>query len=93
MLFFRLFLAALWGVILALFLQHTATGRFLALRRTWITVVIGVGVDLLILLTVIPFDTWLNVCAIIASSSLGVIARSLSNEHADDRALLEVLNE
>jgi uncharacterized membrane protein len=93
MLSFTLFLAILWGVILALILQRTAWGRFLALRRTWITVVIGVGVDLLILLAIIPFNAWIITCSIIAASSLGLIARSLINEHADERELLEAIDE
>lgn len=69
MLFFAIVLALIWGVVFALFLQRTAWGRFLALRRTWIAVVLGVGVDLLIIISVIPFDAWLVVCGIITASS------------------------
>jgi len=40
--------ALCWGILLAVFLQFSRMGRFLAVERTWITVVVGVGVDLLI---------------------------------------------
>lgn len=93
MLHFAALLALFWGALWALFLQYTDHGRFLALRRTWIAVVIGVGGDLLILVAILPFEAWLVVCGILTASSIGIIARSLINEHADDRALLEVLDE
>ncbi len=87
MTFFAVILALFWGVLWAGFLQHSPAGRYLALRRTWVTVVVGVGVDLLILAMMIPLETWLLTCAVIAASSLGIIARSLYNEHQDERAL------
>ena len=77
-------LAAIWGVIWAGFLQWHPWGRWLALRRTWITVVIGVGADLALLLLVLDVRTWSTVTAVIAASSIGIIVRSLYNEHADD---------
>lgn len=77
-------LALLWGALWALFLQLHPWGRWLALRRTWLTVVVGVGVDLALLLLILDAHTWATVVAIIAASSIGVIVRSLYNEHADD---------
>lgn len=89
MVFFAVVLALFWGALWAAFLQCSAGGRYLALRRTWLTVVIGVGVDLLILATVIPLPAWLLICAVVAASSLGIIARSLYNEHQDEKAVEE----
>ena len=82
-------LAAVWGAIWAVILQYTAWGQFLAVRRTWLTVVIGFGVDLLILLAILPVTVWLQVGAIIAASSVGIIARSLANEWQDHSEQLE----
>jgi hypothetical protein len=79
----------MWGIIWALVLQLTTWGQFLALKRTWLTVVIGLGVDLLILFPLLPLDRWLLVLAVIALSSIGIIARSLYNEYADHRAELD----
>lgn len=41
-----LVLAVIWGGIWAVTLQYVPLGRFLAARRTWLTVVVGVGGDL-----------------------------------------------
>jgi hypothetical protein len=79
-----LLLAAVWGAVWALFLQATTLGRWLAMRRTWLTVVIGVGVDLLILLLVLDWASWATAAAVTAASSVGLIVRSIYNEHAED---------
>ena len=79
-------LGAVWGAVWAVVLQHTGWGRWLAVKRTWLTVVVGVGVDLLLLLLVLDWHTWAQAAAIIAVSSLGVIVRSLYNEHREDVA-------
>ena len=80
MLLLALVLALVWGGIWALFLQIHPWGQFLVYRRTWITVVIGIGVDLLLVLMVLNRDDWLKVFAIVAVSSVGIIIRSLHNE-------------
>jgi len=77
-------LALIWGAIWALFLQMHPWGQWLAIKRTWITVAVGIGVDLALLLLVLDIHTWSTVTAIVAASSIGIIARSLYNEHADD---------
>lgn len=77
-------LALFWGISWALFLQFVPAGRWLAARRTWITVVVGVGVDLAILRMVLGFDAWLLVAGIFALSGVGVIARSLWLEYHGD---------
>ncbi len=90
MLIFSLILAVIWGGLWAAYLQFSRYGRYLVLRRTWITVVVGIGVDLLISLMVIDLNTWLLIFAIVACSSIGIIARSIYNESRDDEAATEV---
>ena len=89
---FPYILALIWGGIWALFLQWSQLGQFLAQKRTWITVVVGVGVDLVLILFVIPLDLWLRVCMMIVLSSLCIIARSLINEWRELRELAEGLS-
>lgn len=72
-----LLLGLIWGLIWALCLHASPLGRYLVQQQTWLTVVIGVGVDLLILAFALPLETWLLVCAPIAASALGIIGRSL----------------
>jgi multidrug transporter EmrE-like cation transporter len=79
-----LLLAALWGVVWALFLQFNRWGRWLAVRRTWATVVIGVGVDVLLLALVLTPHQVVTVFAVFAASALGIIGRSFLNEHKED---------
>lgn len=81
MLPFWLLLALIWGGIWAAILQWSGIGQFIARKRTWFSVVIGIGVDLLIMLAVIPFDVWVSVVSVIALSSVFIILRSLYNEH------------
>jgi len=76
--------ALCWGILLAVFLQFSRMGRFLAVERTWITVVVGVGVDLLIGIGAAWWQMWL----IVACSSVGIIARSLINEHQETEPAL-----
>lgn len=78
-----LLLALIWGISWALFLQFVPLGRFLARRRTWLTVVVGVGVDLLLALLLVPLVAWLAVVAIVALSAVGIVGRSLWNEHRE----------
>jgi hypothetical protein len=80
MVLFALLLAAVWGAVLASLLQFTAIGRFLASKRAWIAVAMGVGGDLLIAALVFPLEYVAIAAGIVALSSLGIIARSLVNE-------------
>ena len=82
-------LAFIWGAIWAHYLQFNEMGRFLAQKRTWLTVVIGVGVDLLLLLPVIPRWIWFKIFTVIGFSSLAIIFRSLWNELSE---LLETVD-
>jgi len=89
MVFFAMFLGLIWGILWAIFLQRHPMGQFLAVKRTWVTVVIGVGVDLLICLLVLDLAAWLLVLAIIGFSSLGIITRSLHNERVEIWGILD----
>lgn len=88
---FVIVLAVFWGVFWAGCLQFTRWGRFLAIKRTWITVVVGVGGDLLVLLLVLPLGLWLVVCEVVAGSAIGIVGRSLYNEWREAQAEVEVL--
>ena len=79
-----LFLALIWGAIWAACLQWTMWGRWMAVRRTWLTVVIGVGADLLIALLVVPFEVWAIMTGIISISSVPIITRSIYQEQRED---------
>jgi len=79
----RVFIAVLWGTIWALLLQHTRQGQFLAEQRTWLTVVIGIGVDMMIAYAA----DWWTVSLVLFASSVPVIARSLLNESRETEAL------
>lgn len=85
---FGYILALIWGVIWAAVLQFVPLGRFLAARRTWLTVVIGVGIDLLLMRPLLKLADWLKILALIGCSSLGIIARSLYNEWHDHQDIL-----
>ena len=89
---FALTMGFIWGSLWAVFLQFTAGGRFLAARRTWITVVIGISGDVLILLVCVPVDVVIIVCGVLATSSLGIIGRSLYNEWQDEHAVAEMVD-
>lgn len=82
---FAYILAFVWGVLWALCLQLTGWGKFLARRRTWLAVVIGVGADLLILLPILPLDLWMQMVAIVALSAVGIVVRSVYNEYTETR--------
>lgn len=86
-----LILALVWGCIWAMLLQCTRPGRFLAARRAWLAVVVGVGVDLLILLALMPLTTWLAMCAVIGASSVGIVVRSLRNELREQLDVMEAV--
>lgn len=82
-LIFRVLLAFLWGISWALLIQFNRYGKFWAAERTWITVVVGVGVDLLISYPWFgSFSDWYTTAMVIAFSSIGIIFRSLYNEQA-----------
>jgi hypothetical protein len=93
MIYLALFLALIWGGIWAAFLQFIPLGRFLAQKRTWITVVIGVGMDLLIALMIMPWEYWKLFALVIAYSSIGIILRSLANEWDESKEVLNAIKD
>jgi ABC-type Na+ efflux pump permease subunit len=85
-------LGAGWGLVWALCLQ-TVPGHFLAARFTWLTVVIGVGVDMFIALLIMPVETWLAMMSILGASSVAIIGRSLFNELRDAQEMIRMQRE
>lgn len=85
---YGLILGLMWGVGYAWFLQTRSSGRFLAARYTWLTVVIGDGACLLIARLVLGTTEWLTVCAIFTLAGIPIIARSLLNDQRDAQAML-----
>lgn len=83
-------LGLMWGVGYAWFLQTRKAGRFLAARYTWLTVVIGDGMCLLIARLVLGTTEWLTVCAIFALAGIPIIIRSLINDQRDQQEMLNV---
>jgi hypothetical protein len=83
-----LLLGALWGISYTLFLWLSARGRFLRKRRTWLAVTLGVGVDLLLGLTVVEPLAWLWLAGIIAASALPVIGACLLGEYDEHQHAL-----
>ena len=78
----RCLLALLWGILWALAIQFTGWGKYLADRRTYLTVIIGIGMDLAIAFN----ENWFTVFFVIGSSAIGIVIRSLINEsRADDK--------
>ena len=85
---FLALLALVWGGVWAFCLSYFEWGRWLALHRTWITVVVGVGVDLGILYAALPWESWWIVAAVFALSAVGIVIRSIAQEYNSDAAAL-----
>jgi len=77
-------LALIWGIAWACFLQFAPAGQWLVIRRTWVTVVVGVGVDMGILLLVLSPQAVGTSVLVVGLSAAGIIFRSLHNEHKAD---------
>ena len=82
-------LGALWGIGWAMFLWMSAVGRWLRLRRTWLTVVVGVGMDLLIVRMAVDVAAWLVMVGVVACSGQGVVAMAWGGEYGDHRELMD----
>ena len=76
LLIIRAVMALSWGIILAVLIQYWSYGKFVAAERTWFSVAVGVGIDLLIAWR----SSWEATCIVIAFSSVGIIFRSIINE-------------
>lgn len=86
--------AFIFGLIYALFLSCTALGRYLANKRTWITVVIGVIANMLLALpnTANRAD-WQRIVNLFTLSSIPIIARSLLQEQTKDDRIFDRVKE
>lgn len=84
-------LALIWGGIWAACLQFTDWGKFLAERRTWLTAVVGVGVDLVIFRPLVTLQVWCWLVIVVATSSAFIILRSLYNELRYSRDLQRII--
>jgi hypothetical protein len=78
-LYLALAIELLWGVAYALWLQTTRLGTYLAREETWITVVIGVAVTVLIGRIVFDWYTVGLIELLFVGAGSPVIARSLFN--------------
>jgi hypothetical protein len=90
---FLMAMGFIWGCFWAAFLQFTTVGRFLAARRTWITVVIGIGGDVVLLSLYISVELLAVVVGVIAMSAVGIVVRSIYNEWRDERAVMEMVDD
>lgn len=83
MVHFAYILALFWGAFYALFLYGTPWGKTLLVHVTWVATSIGVGVDLLILLSLTEggMVAWLDVLLVIGLSAIGVIVAGLIELH------------
>lgn len=79
-------IALFWGFAWAACLQFTRWGRWLAVQRTWITVVVGMGVNMLILWRVLDRRAWWQVMEVLGLSAIGIILRSLMREYQETDA-------
>jgi hypothetical protein len=74
----------IWGVIWVSFLYGTKRGRWVRMYRTWITVVVGVGVTLLIQGVVFGVDVAVSALIVFAGSGTPIILASLYDEYKRD---------
>jgi hypothetical protein len=80
MLPFALLVALVWGVCVALAIRFTWLGRFVAEHLTWLSVVVGSGGNLLILLLLTDDSwrvAWWQVVAVFALSGLPLCAQGV----------------
>jgi hypothetical protein len=89
---FGILLGLAWGIAYAAFLEFTAVGRYIVERVTWLSVIIGIGGDLLIAGPFVGWPVVLALGAIIGASSIGIIARSLIHYQKNHDAFLRILD-
>lgn len=73
-----------FGVVYALVLDRVPIAKFLVEKRTWITVVVGVVMTVLLAVPVIGWQVAGLMAGIFALSGIGVIARSIVHEMYDE---------
>lgn len=89
---FALLLALIWSCLVAAFIGATKQGRWVAEHLTWLTVVVGVGGDLLIMLLVADAQgrvLWWHVLAVFVVSGIPVSVQNIGKLY---RKWLEVMD-
>lgn len=92
MLPFVLLSGLLWGTCVAIFIQFTELGRFIALRLTWFIVAVGMGGDLLLSLFLVDEAwrvVWWQLVALIFISSIPVSVRGILELVAYNRSVMD----
>ena len=87
------FLSIIWGITWALTIQFVPPAIYLAQKRTWLTVVVGIGIDMALGFMAIqdattPAWAWFFQFIVIALSSVGIITRSLLNEWREQKEII-----
>jgi hypothetical protein len=90
--YLAIILGGIWGALWGLYKHLHPFGRYLATRRTWVSVTIGVAVTLLITLIILPVNLWVRVVIIFAAASAGPIITSLLDELNDEQAIRDVVD-
>ncbi len=87
-------LALLWGVGWAWALWETGWGRFIRLKRTWLSVVVGVGVDLLLMGLVVELRVWVWLVGIVGLSPcdlVRVVNQHRPRDHVRHRCVVHIV--
>ena len=69
------------------------TGREIAARKTWVTVVIGVGLTLILAAVIVPFEVWIRVALLFVATGAPIVVRSLRNELRAERQAKEIMRD
>jgi hypothetical protein len=86
-------LGVVWGGVWATWLHLHPTGKWMRRKRTWLTVVVGVGVDFFIAFCFVPWECFWPVAAIVGLSGIPIIAWCLGNEQREDEELIDGISE
>lgn len=78
-----------WGVVWSAAHRRTNLGRYILNKHTWIAVVDGVGVVLLISLLVMTQQQWIMMSSLFFFSCIVPIITSLADQYADLRGEID----
>ena len=73
-----------WGATWAACLQYTQWGRWLAQRRTWLTVVVGNGGTIASMTLFLDMALVASIVFVFFCAAIPIIARSFLNEFRDE---------
>ena len=77
-------IAFCWGATWAACLQYTQWGRWLAQRRTWLTVVVGNGGTIASMTLFLDTALVASIVFVFFCAAIPIIARSFLNEFRDE---------